>query len=162
MNRIDYQGEFWLPVPPDRLWTTIERFDLFESWWGWLREFQADAAGLVAGNALHGMVVPPLPYRLRLDIRLHQCDRPRSVQAAVGGDVSGRAALRLEDADGGTRVSVSWSLEMRSVPLRLAARLAYPMLRWGHDQVVGMAIAGFRQRALTVPRPGTWPHDRFG
>jgi polyketide cyclase/dehydrase/lipid transport protein len=150
MNRVDYQGEFWFPVPSDRLWTTIERFDLFESWWGWLREFHADTAGLVAGNALHGTVVPPVPYRLRLDIRLYQCDRPRSVQAVIGGDVTGRATLRLEDADGGTRVAVAWSLEMRSVPLRVAARLAYPLMRWGHDQVVGMAIDGFRQSALTA------------
>jgi hypothetical protein len=148
MNRVEYHGEFWFPVMPDRLWTTIDRFEEFESWWGWLRDFQADVAGLVAGNALHGTVVPPVPHRLHLDIWLHHCDRPRSVQAAVDGDVSGHAALRLEDADGGTQVAVTWSLEMRSGPLRVAARFAYPMLRWGHDQVVDMAIAGFRRRAL--------------
>jgi hypothetical protein len=34
---------------------------------------------------------------------------------------------------------------MRSVPLRVAARLCYPLMRWGHDQVVDMAIAGFCQ-----------------
>ena len=115
---------------------------------GWLREFQADGAGLVAGTALHGTVVPPVPCRLRLDIRLQQCDRPLSVQAAVGGDLSGRAVLRLEDADGGTRVAVAWSLEMRSLPLRFAARVAYPLMLWGHDQVVDMAVAGFRRRAI--------------
>ncbi len=152
MNQVDYHGEFWFPVTPGRLWATIERFDLFESWWGWLREFQADGAGLVAGNTLHGTVVPPVPYRLRLDIRLQRCDRPRSVQAAVGGDLSGRAVLRLEDADGGTRVAVAWSLEMRSLPLRFASRVAYPLMRWGHDQVVDMAVAGFRRRACPPRR----------
>ena len=115
---------------------------------GWLREFQADGAGLVAGNALHGTVVPPVPCRLRLDIRLRRCDRPRSVQAAVGSDLSGRAVLRLEDADGGTRAAVAWSLEMCSLPRRVAARVAYPLMRWGHDQVVDMAVAGFRRRAM--------------
>jgi hypothetical protein len=150
VTRVVYHADFWFPVPPDRLWTMIERFDLFESWWGWLREFRADAAGLVAGNAFHGAIIPPVRCRLRLDIRLHRCDRPRSVQAAVGGDLGGPAVLRLEDADGGTRVAVAWSLEMRSVPLRLAWGAAYPMMRWGHDQVVDMAIAGFRQRALTA------------
>jgi hypothetical protein len=150
MNRVDYHGDFWFPVPPDRLWAVIERFDLFESWWDWLREFRADGAGLTTGNALHGTVVPPVPYRLRLDIRLRRCARPRSVLAAVGGDLSGMAALRLEAADGGTQMAVAWSLEMRSVPLRVAARLAYPVLRWGHDQVVDMAVDGFRQRALTA------------
>jgi hypothetical protein len=32
MNQVDYHGEFWFPVTPDRLWAMIERFDLFESW----------------------------------------------------------------------------------------------------------------------------------
>ena len=150
MNRVDFEGDFWFPVPPDRLWTVIERFDLFESWWRWLREFQADRAGLVAGNALHGTVVPPVPWRLRIDIRLQRCDRARSVQASVGGDLSGRALLRMEDADGGTQVAMAWSLEMHSVALRVASRLNYSMMRWGHDRVVDMAVAGFRQRALTA------------
>lgn len=157
MNQVDYHAEFWFPVTPGRRWAMIERFDLFESWWRWLREFQADRAGLVAGNALHGTVIPPVPCRLRLDIRLQRYDRPRSVQATVGGDLRGRAALRLQDADGGTRVTVAWSLEMRSLPLRLAARMAYPLMRWGHDQVVDMAVAGFRRRAM--PAAGVSPQS---
>ncbi len=148
MNRVDFEGEFWFPVPPEQLWVMIERFDLFESWWGWLREFRADGAGLVAGNALRGTVIPPVPCRLSLDVRLQRCDRPRSVEAAVGGDLSGRAVLRLQDADGGTRVAVAWSLELRSAPLRLAAHVTYPVMRWGHDHVVAMAVSGFRRRAL--------------
>ncbi len=135
------------------MWATIERFDQFQSWWNWLADFRADQGGLVDGNVLHGTVVQPVPYRLQLDVRLRRCDRPRLVEAAIGGDLRGRAALRLEAAGDGTRVEVAWSLEMRSAPLRVAARMAYPLMRWGHDRVVGMAVAGFRRRAL----PGTAP-----
>jgi hypothetical protein len=81
----------------------------------------------VTGDVLHGTVIPPVPYRLRLDVRLQQCDRPRLIEAAIDGDVRGQAALRV------------------------AARVAYPLMRWGHDRVVDMAVAGFRQRAI----PGT-------
>lgn len=150
MNRVDYHEAFWFPVTPDQLWATVERFDRFESWWGWLRDFRADEGGLVAGNVLHGTVVPPVPYRLRLDVRLRHCHRPLLVEAAVDGDLSGWAMLRLEDADDGTRAEVAWSLEMRSGPLRVAARVAYPLMRWGHDRVVDMAVAGFRRRALPI------------
>jgi len=31
MNRVDYHGEFWVPVTPGRLSAMIERFDQFES-----------------------------------------------------------------------------------------------------------------------------------
>ncbi|MGE5291385.1 MAG: SRPBCC family protein [Micromonosporaceae bacterium] len=150
MNRVDYSAAFWFPVTPDRLWAIVERFDLFESWWGWLRDFRADDDALVDGNVLHGTIVPPVPYRLHLKVRLRRCRRPRLIEAAVNGDLSGRAALRLEDAGDGTRVAVAWSLEMRSAPLRVAARVAYPLMRWGHDRVVEMAVSGFRRRALAV------------
>ena len=80
MNRVDFHGEFWFPVPPEQLWVMTEQFDLFTSWWAWLREFRADQAGLAAGNVLHGTVVPPVPCRLRLDVRLQRCDRPRTVE----------------------------------------------------------------------------------
>jgi hypothetical protein len=153
VNRVEYDGTFWFPVPPDKLWAVAGRFDQFESWWGWLRDFQAAENGLVTGNVLHGTVVPPVPYRLRLDVRLRRCCRPRSVEAAVHGDLSGWAVLRLEDADDGTRVAATWSLEMRSAPLRVAARVAYPLMRWGHDRVVDMAVAGFQRRALSTDHP---------
>jgi hypothetical protein len=154
VNRIEYQGTFWFPVTPPQMWAAIERFDLFESWWAWLADFGADEGGLLPGNVLRGTVVPPVPYRLRLDVRLRRCDRPRLIEAAIGGDLRGRAALRLEAADDGTRAEVAWSLQMHSAPLRVAAHVAYPLMRWGHDHVVDMAVAGFRRRVLPgTPRP---------
>ena len=95
MNQVEYQASFWFPVPPPQIWAIIERFDLFESWWAWLADFRADDGGLVTGNVLHGTVIPPVPYRLRLDVRLQQCDRPRLIEAAIDGDVHGQAVLRL-------------------------------------------------------------------
>jgi hypothetical protein len=153
VNGVDYRGEFWFPVGPNELWETIERFDRFETWWAWLRNFGADSDGLVAGNMLHGTVVPPLPYRLRLDIRLERCLRPHLVEATIDGDLRGSAEIRLEPVDDGTRVAVAWSLDMMSPPLRAAALVAYPLMRWGHDKVVEMAVAGFRQRALAGTTP---------
>ena len=152
MNRIDYRGAFWFPVRPGELWDVIEQFDQFEHWWAWLQDFGAETDGLVAGNELHGTVLPPVPYWLRLDIRLERCLRPHVVEATIDGDVRGFAEIRLEPVDDGTRVAVVWTLDMRSTPLRVAALVAYPLMRWGHDRVVEMAVLGFRQRALAGTR----------
>lgn len=148
MNRIDYREAFWFSVGPDDLWETVERFDQFESWWAWLHKFGADTDGLVVGNTLHGTVVPPVPYRLSIEVRLEKCRRPHLVQATIEGDVRGSAVMRMEPVNDGTLVSVSWTLEMTSPTLRVAARVAYPLMRWGHGRVVEMAVAGFRQKAL--------------
>jgi hypothetical protein len=89
VNRVDYAAAFWFPVTPDRLWAVVERFDLFESWWGWRRKFEADQDALVDGNVLHGTVVPPVPYRFHLDVQLQRCHRPRLIEAAVRGTFTG-------------------------------------------------------------------------
>jgi hypothetical protein len=95
VNQVDYQASFWFPVTPPQLWAIIERFDLYESWWVWLAGFTADDDGLVDGNVLYGTVIPPVPYRLRLAVQLQRCDRPRLVEAAIGGDLRGRASCSL-------------------------------------------------------------------
>ena len=153
MKRIDYRGSFWFPVGPDELWETIEHFDRFETWWDWLQEFGADSDTLATGNVLHATVVPPVPVRLRLDIRLAVTRRPHLIEAELGGDVDGTAVMRLAPVRDGTRVTASWSLGMVSRPLRIATLVAYPLMRWGHDQVVEMAVAGFRRRALSSAAP---------
>lgn len=154
MNRFDYRGAFWFPVEPNELWDTIERFDQFESWWAWLRDFGADSDRLVAGNVLHATVIPPVPYRLALDIRLARSLRPHALEATIDGDARGFAVIRLDPVDDGTQVAVMWSLGLVSTPLRIAALVAYPLMRWGHDRVVEMAVAGFRQQALAGTRDG--------
>jgi len=36
--------------------------------------------------------------------------------------------------------------------MRLAARAAAPLLRWGHDRVVDMTVAGFRRQLSSARR----------
>src|SRR5260221_11529394 len=89
VNRVEYQEEFWFPVTPDQLWVMAGRFDQFEAWWGWLRDFRTERAGLVVGNGLPGTVVPPVPDRERLDVGLERSHRPLLVEATVYGEFSG-------------------------------------------------------------------------
>lgn len=142
---IDYRDDFAFPLPPERMWSAIERADGFERWWGWLSEFRLEGGALRPGAVLHGVVSPPLPYRMRITVELEECERPSLIEAAVHGDLEGRAGLRLEPEGGGTRASVSWTIEMMQRPMRVAARVAHPVLRWGHDRVVEATVRGFRR-----------------
>jgi carbon monoxide dehydrogenase subunit G len=142
---IEYAGRFSFPVPPQEVWSAVERFERFETWWGWLRELRVEGPGLAAGSVLHGVVAPPLRYRMRLRVELVTCDPPRSIDASVDGDLVGHARLVLEPEGEGTRASVAWTIEMMQRPMRVAARVAFPVLRWGHDRVVEATVAGFRR-----------------
>lgn len=155
---IEYQRSFRFGVPPDAMWAVIERTEEFEAWWGWLGEFRLEGPGLQAGSVLAGVVSPPLPYRMRIRVELQSCARPSSIVATVHGDLEGHARLDLEQEGEGTVASVAWTIEMMQRPMRMAARVAYPVLRWGHDTVVYATVHGFRRR-LAAMRDGP-PPDR--
>lgn len=150
---IVYRREFAFDVPPAQLWEAVEETERFEAWWPWLREFRIDGGGLVTGAVLHGVVAPPVPYRMRVDVTLVSCRRPESIDAEVHGDLEGAASLRLRPAGDGSSVEVAWRIEMMQRPMRIASRFAMPLLRFGHDAVVETTVAGFRRRLRHVRRP---------
>ena len=149
----DYQGRFNFPASPEEVWSAIEHVERFESWWGWLRELRVEGEGLAAGSVLHGVVAPPLPYRMRIRVVMESCAPPSRIDASVHGDLVGHARLVLEPDGEGTRASVVWTIEMMQRPMRMAARVAGPLLRWGHDRVVDATVAGFRRHLRSLRRP---------
>jgi carbon monoxide dehydrogenase subunit G len=149
---IEYEGTFHLDLPPDEVWTIISRTDRFEGWWGWLRDFETEGSSLETGSVLRGVVVPPLPYRMRLEVVLANSTRPRRIDAVVSGDLEGNATLTFTPDGDGTKATVGWTIEMMQRPMRLAARLAHPLLRWGHDLVVQATVEGFRRTLAAEAR----------
>jgi uncharacterized protein YndB with AHSA1/START domain len=151
---IDYRGAYTFPVPPPELWDAMERTDRFQGWWRWLSEFRLEGDGLRAGSVLTGVVAPPVPYRMRVRVDLEECVRPSRIRASVHGDLEGPAELRLAARPGGSRVDAAWTLEMMQRPMRLAARVAHPLLRWGHDRVVEATVDGFRRHLASADPAG--------
>lgn len=148
---IDYRGSFDFALSPEALWDALADPARFPSWWGWwLHDFTVDGDGLVDGAVLRGVVAPPVPYRMRVQVHLEHCERARRIDAEVRGDLRGPARLLLHAAPVGTTAEVSWRIEMMQRPMRLAARVAHPLLRWGHDRVVDATVAGFRRHLRSI------------
>jgi hypothetical protein len=145
---IAYEGAFDFPLSPDELWDELEHVDRFDSFLLWLSDFRLDGDGLKAGSTLYGVISPPLPYRMRLRVDLDDCQRPSFVRASVHGDLEGDASLVLLPRDGGTRVTAAWTVEMMQRSMRAAARIAYPLLSWGHDRVVEATVGAFRRQLI--------------
>jgi hypothetical protein len=82
---------------------------------------------------------------MQVNVLLDSCTRPERIDASVSGDLCGDAHLVLEPHGSGTRAAVAWSVEMKQRPMRMAARLASPLLRWGHDRVVEATVSSFRR-----------------
>ena len=143
---IDYRREYEFALTPAALWERMEHLDQFERWWPWLQEYRLEGKGLVPGSVLHGVVVPPLPYRMRIRVELTRCEPPEAIDAIIGGDLKGDAHLRIRADGTRSRVEVAWTVEMMQRPMRLASRFGRPLLQWGHDLVVETTVNGFRRR----------------
>ena len=151
---IDYRGGFDFDVTPGELWLSIEHAEQFERSWPWLREFSLEGGRLRSGAVMHGVVTPPLPYRMRVDLELVTCRRPTVIDAVVHGDLEGTASLHIRRrGSDGCRVEATWSVEMMQTPMRIANRFALPLLRWGHDRVVEITVRSFRRHLESPPRP---------
>lgn len=148
---MDYAGQFRFAAPPADVWSAIERLDQFERWWGWLGNLQVEGAALDTGCILRCTVAPPVPYRMNIQVELCRCVPGRLIDAVVSGDLAGEGHLWLQPDGDQTLTDVSWSVEMLQRRMRVAARVAYPLLRWGHDRVVDATVRGFRSQIERRP-----------
>jgi hypothetical protein len=157
---IEYDGAFTFPVSLTELWETMGRFDRFSSWWGWLHDFSVEGRSLEHGTVLHGVVAPPVPYRMRLDVLVEECVPEHRIEARVHGDLEGEAQLSFDGDDVESCAHASWKLEMMQGPMRLAARVAPHLLRWGHDRVVEATVEGFRRHLGEEDGPSEHASDQ--
>lgn len=139
---VHYTGAFWFPIRLEDFWQLIEDFDRYQEWWPWLEAFTADQDGLVAGNVLRATILPPVPLRIRIQVRFHRCQWQSLTEASITGDLRGHASLSFDEQRGGTRVRAVWTLVPASKAVRVATRVARPLIGWGHDRVVDMAVTG--------------------
>lgn len=126
----------------------MARVDAYREWWPWLRDFEA--AALTSGERWSAVVQPPLPYRLRFELRLHEVVAPRLVSAEVSGDIEGSARLEITPTADGSELHLVSELAPTNAVLRTVAQLASPMVRFGHEWVLDTGLRQFRDRAMPL------------
>lgn len=157
----EYEGRFSLPAPPAEVWAAIGQVDRFETWWAWLRELRVEGVPLKSGCVLHGLVSPPVPYRMRLRVALLRCEPPSLIEADVSGDLVGPARIRFDPEPAGTRATVAWTVEMMQRPMRAAARVGSPLLRFAHDRVVESTVTRFAKMLAEETPPAARNQGEF-
>jgi hypothetical protein len=135
-------------VPPERLWAACADTGSFRHWWPWLRRF--DPVPLECGARTHAAIGPPLPYLLNVDLLVTAVEPERRVEVDVSGDATGPARLEVGSTSAGSFARLAWELHVERRFLRAGARLARPVLQWGHDWVVANGVDQFRTSALRV------------
>jgi uncharacterized protein YndB with AHSA1/START domain len=92
---IKYRNHYEFPQSPEGIWNALEEVDQFALLWPWLEEFRLEGGSLVTGAVLSGVVAPPLPHRMHVQIELTRCDKPSIIEALVHRDLEGEASIAL-------------------------------------------------------------------
>ena len=134
---------FRFAADPETLWDALARTDDYRRWWPWLRRL--DGARFEAGADWDCEVQPPFPYALRFALTLEEVEAPRFVTATVRGDITGHAAIDVHPVGDGSELRLVANLAPSSAVLRALARVAPPVVRFGHDWVLDTGLRQFRR-----------------
>ena len=137
---------FRFPVDPPTLWVALTDVDAYRTWWPWLTRLEGGT--FEAGEEWACTVQPPLPYTLRFALRLDAVEPPNRAEATITGDISGSARLTVEPDGDGSELRLESSLSPANAFLRGIARVASPVVRFGHDWVIDTGVRQFRRRGL--------------
>ncbi len=130
------------------VWAAFTQVGAYRTWWPWLAEF--DGVEFAEGVTWRCSVRPPLPYTLHFDLTLTEVQPHRRAAAAVEGDLHGSAALDVVELDGGgaCRVRLQSQLSPTHPLLVAVARVARPVVIFGHDWVLDNGLRQFAAKAL--------------
>ncbi|HET7481363.1 MAG TPA: SRPBCC family protein [Actinomycetota bacterium] len=139
---VDYRGTFEIPLPTEESWSLLQATERYEKWWPWMRDLRIDGDGLARDSTFSFRVVSPLPYRMRLRVSVTEVAE-RGATATIDGDLKGSGGIELDETGSGTSVTLRWRVEVVHPQMRVAARIARPVLRWGQTWAIQAALRGF-------------------
>lgn len=143
--RIRSDRRFHFELTAEEFWSRISDVDAYRDWWPWLRRF--DARALAPGETWACAVKPPLPYILRFALELDDVVPCRSITGRIHGDITGTAGLEVDERDAGCDVRLTSELAPDNRYLAAVARVARPVVRFGHDWVLDTGARQFGHRA---------------
>ena len=139
-----YEGAHTLPLSPERAWELLKRPHLYPKWWPWMRRLEVSGTPLEPGTTFTFYVVAPIPFPLRLEVEIVESNKAEGIEASVAGDLVGRAEMSFaEISNQVTRATLRWDVDVRKPGVRTAARTLRPILQWGQDWAVDVALRGF-------------------
>lgn len=133
-----------IAAEPEVVWPTLSSVADFPTWWSWLERF--DGERLAAGEQWNCVVRPPLPYRVHFTVTIDEVVERSSVVATIRGDIAGTARVDVTPAAPGSTLRLRSALGPSQAWLRVLARVARPLVAFGHDWVLDTGAKQFSSR----------------
>lgn len=146
--QVPFERTFVFDGSPSELWDAVALLSRRNDFDERLFRFELDGRPLETGSKIDVEVTPPLPYRVRLQIRFSDSIRPSEIRFALDGDVEGVGSIHLQPRGGETLVNAMWAVELVQPSMRAVARVGYPIVVWGQDLVVEAIVRAFRRSSV--------------
>lgn len=142
---VRHEAHVSFQAPPDFVWRSLKRTDLFDEWWAWIRDVRLDGEALAESSTISFTIDPPIPYRLRIAVHVTEADEGRFLRGDITGDLVGDATFELSGDGQTSDVHIMWDVEIKSPVIRPVILIARPVLLRAQVWAVDVALRGFRR-----------------
>ena len=142
---VNHEAHVSFDAPPDYVWESLTRVDLFEEWWSWVRDVRLEGEALTEGSTISFTIDPPIPYRLKIAVLVTESDEGRFLRGDVTGDLEGDATFELAGDGSCSDVHIAWDVQIKSPIIRPVILIARPILLRAQVWAVEVALRGFRR-----------------
>jgi uncharacterized protein YndB with AHSA1/START domain len=126
MAEYRFLDEWFVPAPPEVVYDVIGEGCEYSEWWGDVfLEAEGDAGPPAPGKRVRVKTRGYLPYRLRWETEVLDCERPKGIRMRLSGDFDGGGEWLFEPVKGGTHTTLDW----RPVVNKPLVRYLTPVLR---------------------------------
>lgn len=144
MAYYEFESEWVLTAPIDRVFETLLDYRTFGAWWPSIKRVQllgeGDADHL--GARARYRIKSPLLYSLGFDVTVVALKRPSQIKVTAQGDLAGVGTYLLSHEGRHTKVRYLWNVSTTRAWMNLIAPVARPFFIWAHHSVMREGGAG--------------------
>ncbi|MCX5383532.1 SRPBCC family protein [Streptomyces sp. NBC_00083] len=141
-----FRTAWQLPAEPEAVYAVLERAEEYPRWWPQVREVTP-----LDAHTATARFRSVIPYDLRVTAHETRRDPEALVlEAALSGDLEGRARWTLLAHHGGTRALYEQEVEVRKPLMRRLAVPGRPLFRANHALMMRSGQRGLRRRLEVV------------
>ncbi|BAY09560.1 SRPBCC family protein [Calothrix sp. NIES-2098] len=136
-----------IETPIDKVWDVIIHSERWPSWWKAVEsvvEIEAGEASLI-GNIRRFTWQTPLSYKLTFDGCVTRIEPPKIMKAVASGELEGVGLWELEEVDGVTTVSYTWTVTTTKPWMNALALFIRPLMEWNHHEIMRQGGEGIAQ-----------------
>lgn len=148
MAHYQFESEWTLTAPADRVFELASHPESFSGWWphvtssSLVEDGDENGVGRRAAYTLRS----PLGYSMSFVTTMVEVDHPRRIHMLVRGDLIGTGTYLLDGDHRRTRVRIIWNVSTTKPWMNLAAPVARPLFGWAHNHLTRAGASAMARR----------------